>query len=272
MAIASPPTAPPKPESGVVPWIKNHKLASVVISIVALLVLAGAVGSSTEQATSSNSPPAPSRSPTSVRTNIAGQGAGSPSKQATVPQLIGLSFKDARSKLERVGLITTIDRKYSHERPGTVVTASAKAGRKASVGTNVVITIAQSYPTVPYVAGLPTATAISKLKAAGYAVALTKQESSQRIGTVISSNPSAGSDRLPGQKVVITVAKAPPAPSAEPSSGSCTPGYSPCLLPASDYDCAGGSGDGPQYVYGTVRVTGSDPYGLDSDNDGYGCE
>lgn len=52
----------------------------------------------------------------------------------------------------------------------------------------------------------------------------------------------------------------------------CTPGYRPCLHPASDYDCAGGSGDGPRYVSGTVRVTGSDPYGLDADNDGYGCE
>jgi hypothetical protein len=51
----------------------------------------------------------------------------------------------------------------------------------------------------------------------------------------------------------------------------CTKGYKPCLHPASDYDCAGGTGDGPKYT-GTVRVSGSDPYDLDSDNDGYGCE
>jgi micrococcal nuclease len=53
--------------------------------------------------------------------------------------------------------------------------------------------------------------------------------------------------------------------------GDCTPGYDPCLPPASDYDCSGGSGDGPKYA-GPVRVTGSDPYDLDSDSDGYGCE
>lgn len=47
--------------------------------------------------------------------------------------------------------------------------------------------------------------------------------------------------------------------------------YEPCLAPASDYDCAGGSGDGPAYT-GPVRVIGSDPYGLDSDGDGWGCE
>lgn len=62
-------------------------------------------------------------------------------------------------------------------------------------------------------------------------------------------------------------------PAAAHNKGKhCKKGYKPCLHPASDYDCAGGSGDGPKYVYGTVKVTGSDPYGLDADNDGVGCE
>jgi hypothetical protein len=51
----------------------------------------------------------------------------------------------------------------------------------------------------------------------------------------------------------------------------CTPGYSPCLAPASDYDCRGGSGNGPKYT-GPVRVAGSDPYDLDRDGDGKACE
>lgn len=55
---------------------------------------------------------------------------------------------------------------------------------------------------------------------------------------------------------------------AAPSSGC---DYDPCLAPASDYDCAGGSGDGPAYT-GYVRVIGGDPYDLDSDGDGVGCE
>jgi hypothetical protein len=40
---------------------------------------------------------------------------------------------------------------------------------------------------------------------------------------------------------------------------------------AGDYDCAGGSGNGPNYT-GPVRVYGSDPFDLDQDNDGWGCE
>lgn len=39
-----------------------------------------------------------------------------------------------------------------------------------------------------------------------------------------------------------------------------------------DYDCAGGSGNGPNYVDGPIHVGSSDPYGLDADGDGIGCE
>jgi hypothetical protein len=46
-----------------------------------------------------------------------------------------------------------------------------------------------------------------------------------------------------------------------------------CLRPhVSDYDCAGGSGNGPYYVSGPFRVVGYDHYGLDSDHDGIACE
>ena len=56
------------------------------------------------------------------------------------------------------------------------------------------------------------------------------------------------------------------------SSGDCDPNYSPCVPIASDVDCAGGSGNGPAYVKGPVRVIGKDIYGLDRDRDGIGCE
>jgi hypothetical protein len=64
------------------------------------------------------------------------------------------------------------------------------------------------------------------------------------------------------------VAEAP----AEESS-ECDPNYTgACLNPAAyDYDCEGGSGDGPEYT-GTVTVVGEDHFGLDSDSDGVGCE
>jgi resuscitation-promoting factor RpfB len=51
----------------------------------------------------------------------------------------------------------------------------------------------------------------------------------------------------------------------------CDPNYSGCVPIASDVDCAG-SGDGPGYVHGPVRVTGSDIYDLDPNGDGVGCD
>jgi endonuclease YncB( thermonuclease family) len=59
-----------------------------------------------------------------------------------------------------------------------------------------------------------------------------------------------------------------PAPAPQPlvgGGGACAPGYSPCVPPyPPDMDCPD--------VDGPVRVTGSDPHGLDADGDGVACE
>jgi hypothetical protein len=58
----------------------------------------------------------------------------------------------------------------------------------------------------------------------------------------------------------------------EELASECDPNYSGCLDPYSpDYDCEGGSGDGPDYT-GTVTVLGEDHYGLDANSNGIGCE
>lgn len=69
-----------------------------------------------------------------------------------------------------------------------------------------------------------------------------------------------------------TTATTRPATTSPPAD--CHPSYiGECLhVGVGDYDCAGGSGNGPNYVYGTVRVRGSDPFDLDRDGDGLGCE
>lgn len=71
-----------------------------------------------------------------------------------------------------------------------------------------------------------------------------------------------------------------PVPTSAPSGGenggdgNCHPSYpSVCLAPnAGDYDCAGGSGNGPNYVRGPIKVLPPDPFDLDRDGDGIGCE
>jgi hypothetical protein len=60
---------------------------------------------------------------------------------------------------------------------------------------------------------------------------------------------------------------------AQAESAKCDPNYEgACLNPDSpDYDCRGGSGNGPDYT-GPVRSVGSDPFDLDRDGDGLACE
>lgn len=85
----------------------------------------------------------------------------------------------------------------------------------------------------------------------------------------------------PPAPVVAPAPKPAPAPKVAPAPvvapapapAGCDPNYSgQCVPIASDVDCAGGSGNGPAYITGTVRVVGSDIYGLDRDHDGIGCE
>lgn len=45
-----------------------------------------------------------------------------------------------------------------------------------------------------------------------------------------------------------------------------------CVPIAPDVECAGGSGNGPAWVRGPVRVIGRDAYGLDGDGDGIACD
>lgn len=65
---------------------------------------------------------------------------------------------------------------------------------------------------------------------------------------------------------------APAAPAAPAKSGDCHPSYDPCLPITGDVDCGGGSGNGPAYTSGSVRVIGPDEYDLDRDGDGIGCD
>jgi PASTA domain len=138
--------------------------------------------------------------------------------------------------------------------------------------------------TVPRLVGLRLARAKASLADQGLTAKITyKATARYRAGTVISQSRTAGADVLPDTPITLVVAKAPPpppptAPPAPPPTApparNCHPSYEgDCLkVGIGDYDCAGGSGNGPNYVQGTVRVVGPDEFDLDGDGDGLGCE
>lgn len=72
-----------------------------------------------------------------------------------------------------------------------------------------------------------------------------------------------------------TTTQAPATVATQPVAAqpSCHPSYEGACVPiATDVDCAGGSGNGPEYVAGPVYVVGDDVYRLDRDGDGVACE
>ena len=90
----------------------------------------------------------------------------------------------------------------------------------------------------------------------------------QPTNTPVPPPPPTNTPKPPPPPPTNTAVPPPP-----PPPPNCHPSYEgACLDPScSDYDCAGGSGNGPCYT-GTVRVVGPDVYGLDRDKDGWGCE
>lgn len=83
------------------------------------------------------------------------------------------------------------------------------------------------------------------------------------LGTVPPPIPALPPDDVPKTPEGLPVEQPP----------QCHPSYQDACLQvdAGDYDCAGGSGNGPNYT-GPVRVVGIDEFGLDRDGDGFGCE
>jgi resuscitation-promoting factor RpfB len=254
---------PPEQQSKSKPIWKRWWLWAIVVVII--LIAAGAGISQTTQTEAEVASPSPVASPTAASPRTA-----SPVPEtAQVPNVDGKSVDVATSNLEDAGFAVFVETKLTNAaHPGRVLQQSVTAGSVVEVGDTITLTVAKALPKIPKVVGKTLANAKRALKNAGFEVGKVRQQtSSKRKGTVISQSPDAGTSARPGRAVSLATAK----PAPQPSNNNCTPGYSPCLPPASDYDCAGGSGDGPAYT-GFVRVTGSDPYGLDSDNDGFGCE
>jgi hypothetical protein len=194
-------------------------------------------------------------------------------RKAMVPRVSGLSDKLAERKLAAVGLVAFVAREVPSPRPvGTVLRQLRPAGASIREGTSVGLVLASPYPAVPGTAGMTQVNATQRLRGAGFQVRVTQEVvTSGREGVVLRQSPVGTRLARPHSVVTLVVAHVVRPVVAPPPPSNCTPGYSPCLPPAPDYDCAGGSGDGPRYT-GLVRVTGYDIYDLDRDGDGYGCD
>ena len=268
-------------------WLRKETSTAtktVVTAGTVLLLSIGFLGPEDRSSTPSAIPAAtPSKTPIATP-SLSPSASPSPSpsrspSMARVPAVEGLGLGEAKRALHAAGLeVGEVDRQPSSKTKGTVLQQGVADGRKVKPGSSVPLVVAAPLPRVPSVIGKSEASAIRNLKNAGFKVKTTTQtRTSGQDGVVLSQSPRGGTRAKPKSvvRIVISNVQRKPEPDPEPdtdASRNCTPGYSPCLPPASDYDCAGGTGNGPKYAYGPIIVTGSDPYDLDANNDGVGCE
>ena len=251
---------------------------AVLVGVATLGIIGGALSPSEPVQSagrdSSASPTEPATEPTSEAAATASEDP-TPTEteppRSVVPRLTGMTRDRAAARLTTAGLaVSEVRQVFSPKAPGTVLRQSRKVGASVLAGTEVVLFVAKPYPRVPGVVGRLKSAAVERLQDAGFKVSVTTEtRTSGKDGVVLRQTPSGAARARPGSSITIVISSV-VRPVAPPTQ-NCTPGYDPCLTPASDYDCAGGSGDGPQYT-GFVYVTGYDPYDLDADGDGTGCE
>ncbi len=257
------------------PWWKRGwpVVAAMTTAFLLFLVVAGILSGGDEKPSQAGpdttSTPAASAEPTPA---VETKAAKPKPRKSTVPRVAGLADNQAERKLAAVGLVAFVAREVPSPRPiGTVLRQLRVAGASVREGSSVGLVLAAPYPAVPGTAGMTQANAAQRLRGAGFQVRVTQEVvTSGREGVVLRQSPVGSRLARPHSVVTLVVAHV-VRPVVAPPPSNCTPGYSPCLPPASDYDCAGGSGNGPAYT-GFVRVTGSDPYDLDADGDGLACE
>jgi hypothetical protein len=216
---------------GLVGLWRRHGTSIVVKTVVTagtVLLLAIAAVMPDDSASTSTIPvaipsdtPSPSLSPSA-----------SPSL-ARVPAVKGLSLTKAKRKLRSAGLeVGDIDRRPSSKRKDTVLKQDVREDTELEPASSVDLVVAAPYPRVPSVVGRQEASAIRKLKNAGFKVNKTTQtRTSGKDGVVLSQSRSGGTRAKPRSVVRIVISNVQRSPDDDGGS-NCTPGYSPCLPPA----------------------------------------
>jgi serine/threonine-protein kinase len=133
-------------------------------------------------------------------------------EQVAVPQVVGLTAKSARGRLDNAGLTASErDENSTTVEKGRVISASPGEGEKVDKGSSVTLVVSSGpeQVAVPDVTGKTYDEASSTLQAAGLKVTRTDKESDQDPGTVLAQNPKSGVQVATGSSVALIVAKAP---------------------------------------------------------------
>jgi beta-lactam-binding protein with PASTA domain/predicted Ser/Thr protein kinase len=138
-------------------------------------------------------------------------------QRVTVPDITSLNEADARSTLETLGFaVDTKQKETTAEDPGQVLAQAPASGAALPKGATVTLTVAKAPAevAVPDVSGQGRLAATHTLEQAGFKVAQSQQDTSDRTQDlhVISQNPTSATKAKKGSTVTITVGRYVPAP------------------------------------------------------------
>ncbi len=139
-----------------------------------------------------------------------GSGSDGP-EQVEVPNLVGQSYDEAAKQVRVAGFqVSRID-KVSDQSVDTVIKQSPDAGRLLAKGRTIFLTVSSKVVTIPQLVGKTFEQAQSKLTRLGLAVERVDLESPDKApGTVLSTDPVAGTKAEKGSTVKVTVSLEPP--------------------------------------------------------------
>lgn len=131
------------------------------------------------------------------------------SEARTVPDVVGRQRDEAQGQLAEDGFenVTIVTQK-SDEREGVVLSVEPAAGEKAKAATPITMTVAVPY-TVPDIAGKTWDEAVAALEAEGYETqSAYVYDDSVPDGTILGTDPAAGSKLASGSTVTINLSRA----------------------------------------------------------------
>jgi serine/threonine-protein kinase len=132
--------------------------------------------------------------------------------EVEVPSVVGMSFAQARSTLENVGLTARRNNVFSEQPPGTVLRQDPPAGETVIEGSEVRLRVSQGQETalVPDVLQQSQASAEAELAAAGFESSASSEPSDTvPEGLVISQSPNPGEEAPVGSTVAIVISDGP---------------------------------------------------------------
>ena len=205
---AVPVPAEAAPPRKVWPWVLAAVVVVVLIAVVLAVVLQddGTTGDVATTGTVTTTAAATTTTP----------GSEQPATGA-VPDVVGLSEKDATNQLKAAGFVAVAQQAYSDTVPsGEVSTQSPPAGSTYEQGGEVTITVSAGplpFSAIPEVVGQTEADATQALDQAGFKSGATKGYSDTApVGQVISQTPPGGVYAKTGLEVVLVLSEG-PAPS-----------------------------------------------------------